>query len=232
MSILITWHGHSNFQITTTGVSILIDPFFTNNPTCTTSWDTIQPPDIVLITHDHNDHLGDAISICKATGALCGCIFGTADKLILNGMPEKLIIGGTGFNIGGTIEKKGIRMTMTQAFHTSNSGSPAGYIVTMPNGFTFYHSGDTGIFQTMKTFGKLYKLHLSLLPIGGFFTMDSYQAAHAAKMLRCDAVIPMHWGTFSVLEQSIDSFTNYMQSIAPACKLIPMTPNTSKELFK
>lgn len=230
MNTTIIWHGHSNFQINADGISILIDPFFTNNPSCTTSWKTIQKPDIVLITHDHSDHVGDAIAICKSTGALCGCIFGTADKLIQHGMPQHLIIGEVGFNIGGTVERKGVHITMTQSFHTSESGSPAGYIVTIPNNFTLYHPGDTSIFQTMKTFGELYKLHLCLLPIGGFFTMDPYQAAYAAKMLKCKMVIPMHWGTFPVLEQTPERFANYLKVIAPDCKYIAMNPNTSREL--
>lgn len=229
MKTHVTWHSHSNFQITACGVSVLIDPFFTHNTTCTTTWDTIQPPDLVLITHDHPDHVGDAIAICKATGALCGCIVGTATKLILNGMPENLIIGEIGFNIGGTVEIKGIRITMTQAFHSADSGFPAGYIVRMPNNFTFYHAGDTGIFQTMKTFGKLYTLDLGLLPIGGFFTMDAYQAAYATKMLKCKNVIPMHWGTFPVLEQNTKTFENYLKEFSPDCNLISMNPNTSIE---
>ncbi len=227
MKTYITWHGHSNFQISTNDVSILIDPFFTNNPTCKTSWDAINPPDIVLITHDHEDHAGDVISICKSTGALCGCIVGTADTLIKKGMPPELIIGSISLNIGGTVEKKGICITMTQAFHTTYSGAPAGYIVSMPNGFTFYHAGDTGIFHTMKTLGELYPLDLALLPIGGFFTMDAYQAAHAVKMLNCKAVIPMHWGTFPQLEPDTKTFEHIIKQNSTNCELILMKPNTS-----
>lgn len=92
-------------------------------------------------------------------------------------MRQASIPAGIGFNIGGTIEVKGVRVTMTQAFHTSESGAPAGYVVTMPNGFTFYHAGDTGLFSSMELIGSLYPLDLALLPVGGFFTMDGLQAA-------------------------------------------------------
>lgn len=226
----VTWYGHSNFQIYANGVSVLIDPFFTHNPSCKISWDAIPKPDLVLVTHDHGDHVGDAIAICKATGAMCGCIVGTGQRLIESGMPQQCIPAGIGYNIGGTFEEKGIKATMTEAFHSTESGANTGFIVTMPNGFTFYHAGDTGIFCNMEFLGKLYPLDLALLPIGGYFTMDGYQAAHAAKLLNPKAVIPMHWGTFPVLAQDISGFTGYLGKLAPTCRLVAMQPGETCSL--
>ena len=142
MSVSVTWYGHSNFKVSCGDVTVFIDPFFTHNPSCPVTWNEAGKPDLVLVTHDHGDHTGDAVAICKSSGATCGCIVGTAERLIDAGMPQASIPAGIGFNIGGTIEVKGVRVTMTQAFHTSESGAPAGYVVTMPDGFTFYHAGD------------------------------------------------------------------------------------------
>lgn len=224
MDVSVTWHGHSNFQIAADGITILIDPFFTGNPAARTSWKSVPPPDLTLVTHDHGDHVGDAVAICTAAGTPCGCTVGTAARLIAAGLAPDLVPGGIGFNIGGSIEVKGARVTMTQAFHTSDSGSPAGYIITLPHGFTIYHAGDTGIFQSMALLGELYPMDLALLPIGGFFTMDAFQAAHAARLLNAKAVTPMHWGTFPVLAPNPDEFTARVREVAPNTRPVIMRP--------
>ena len=80
MNVSVTWYGHSNFQISCDGVSVLIDPFFTHNPSAPVTWNAAAKPDLVLVTHDHGDHVGDAVDICKATGALCGCVVASASS--------------------------------------------------------------------------------------------------------------------------------------------------------
>lgn len=230
MSTSITWHGHSNFQIACDGVSVLIDPFFTHNPVCKTTWKDAQKPDLVLVTHDHGDHVGDAVAICKAHKAVCGCVVGTAETLVKAGLPDELVPAGIGFNVGGSIEVKGIRVTMTEAFHSSDSSVCTGFIITMPNGFRVYHAGDTGIFANMELLGSLYPLDLALLPIGGFFTMDGFQAAHAARLLKTKAVIPMHWGTFPVLAQNTDDFTTQLAVQAPGCRFIALAPGETSTI--
>ena len=111
MSVSVTWYGHSNFKVSCGGVTVFIDPFFTHNPSCPVTWNEAGKPDLVLVTHDHGDHTGDAVAICKSSGATCGCIVGTAERLIDAGMPQASIPAGIGFNIGGTIEVKGVRVT-------------------------------------------------------------------------------------------------------------------------
>lgn len=211
----LTWYGHSNFRIDADGATILIDPFFEGNPTAPVQAADIDKCDAVLITHDHGDHVGSAVEICQKTGAQLVAIVGTAGKLQEQGVPAEQIANGIGMNIGGTLEIAGVRITQTQAFHSSESGAPTGYILTLPNGFTIYHAGDTGIFSSMELWGKLYDIDLSLLPIGGVFTMDPRQAAMACAMLQTKAVTPMHWGTFPVLEQNTKVFADALEKAAP-----------------
>ncbi len=224
MSVKIIWHGHANFQIIGTGFNVLIDPFFTHNPKAVVDWKDIEPPDLVLVTHLHGDHEGDAVEICKNTGAMLGCVVGAAGVLHERGVPEAQIVNGIGFNIGGTVRHKGVSVTMTEAFHTTEAGAPTGFIVTLPGGFTIYHAGDTGIFSNMQTWGELYQIDLALLPIGGVFTMDARQAARAAKMLGAGSCIPMHWGTFPLLAQDTDEFEALLGKACPECRFIRAEP--------
>lgn len=226
----ITWFDHSAFKVEANGASVLIDPFFAPNSGLT--YKDAGKVDLVLITHDHGDHVGDAIAICKETGAMLGCMVGTADALKKRGLPPDQIWNGIGYNIGGTLKWKGIEALMTQAFHSSDSGEPAGYIVRMPDGLVFYHAGDTGIFSSMKLLGKLYPIKLAMLPMGGVFTMDAYQAAHACSLLGCELVIPMHWGTFPVLAQNTSQFQEILAKTAPGCQCINMERGHYIELEK
>ncbi len=218
----ITWFGHAAFIIEESGLRVLIDPFLDGNPACTTASSDIGAVDLVLITHDHADHVGQAIEICKKQRIMLGAIVGTAEKLVQEGLPPEYVLNTIGFNIGGTVNHKGIAITMIPALHTSESGLPVGYIIRMPSGITVYHAGDTGIFGDMAIWGSLYDIDISLLPTGGVFTMDSRQAAMACSMLKTKKVIPMHWGTFPLLEQGAQSFMAELKSYAPDCECIVM----------
>ena len=148
MSVNLTWHGHANFQIESRGVNILIDPFFTGNPKAGISWDEAPAPDLVLVTHLHGDHVGDAALLCQKHGAKLAVVVDAAEKLVEAGVLREQVIGGIGFNIGGTAHYGGVRVTMTEAFHTSEVAAPTGFIIRLQDGFTVYHAGDTGIFRT------------------------------------------------------------------------------------
>ena len=218
----ITWFGHSAFKISAPDAQVIIDPFFA--PSAGVSSSAAGDVDIVLVTHDHGDHVGDAVSLCRRTGAQLGAIVGTAGKLAEAGVSQEQILNGIGFNMGGTLTHKGVSMTMTQAYHSSDSGAPAGYIVRMPDGLTVYHAGDTCIFSGMELWGQLYSIDVALLPVGGVFTMDARQAALACKLLRCKAAVPMHWGTFPVLAQSAAGFKAELESLHLPCRCVEMTP--------
>lgn len=222
----VKWFGHAGFQITSEKEKILIiDPWLTDNPLATSRAEDIKKADVVLVTHDHFDHIADAAQIVKATGATLVGMPETVGRLKEEAaIPDSQIVFGMGMNIGGTAMFDGISITMTQAFHSSQTASPAGYIIQLENGFTIYHAGDTGIFSSMKIFGDIFHINLAMLPIGGVFTMDPPQATRAAKLLGVNKVIPMHFKTFPILEQDASSFKKIMEKEAPNIEVIVLDP--------
>lgn len=210
----ITWLGHAAFVIETPGHTIAIDPWL-DNPSAPADRPALQP-DLVLVTHDHADHVGQALELCRQGGAMLGAIVELAGKLMEQGLPQSQVLNGIGFNMGGTVAHGGLRITMTQAFHSCSAGHPVGYIVQLEDGTTIYHAGDTAIFSSMALWGKLYEIDVALLPIGGVFTMDPAQAALATLMLRPKRVCPMHWGSFPVLEQNTNRFRDELAKLGLA----------------
>lgn len=224
----ITWFGHSNFKLETDDASLIIDPFFSEH--CGYTWKDAGSVDMVLITHDHGDHVGSTVEICRNYGAMLGTIVGTAQAMIDRGVPASQILNGIGYNIGGTQTWKGISATMTQAFHSSDSGAPTGFIINGKGLPTIFHAGDTGIFSSMGLLGELYDIELALLPIGGVFTMDAFQAAHACRILKCRKIAPMHWGTFPVLAQNTVEFKKKLAELCPGCECLDFKIGETREV--
>lgn len=139
----VTWFGHSNFRLKVGEVSVLIDPFFVGNPATPTTYQDIDSVDLILVTHDHGDHVGQALELAIKHDAEVVAIFDIIQNLIAQGLPESL---GVGMNIGGTVERAGISVKMVQAMHSSVTGVPVGFILTLPDGTCVYNSGDTGLF--------------------------------------------------------------------------------------
>lgn len=186
--------------------------------------------DLILVTHDHFDHVGDTIAIAKKTGATVVAMYETAAKLQADGLPiENVLYEGFGRNIGGAIEIDGITLVMTEAVHSSETGSPAGYIIKFPGGATIYHAGDTSIFANMQIYGDLYPMHIALLPIGGVFTMDAKQAAISLRLLKPAVAIPMHFGFF-VVAPNANEFVELAKKAAPWVKTIVLEPGQSYTL--
>jgi len=222
----IKWLSHAGFQITSgTGKIIYIDPWL-DNPISSFGIDDVKGATLVLVTHDHFDHVGQAPEIVKKTGGLLVANVETARRLQSEShIPaEKVCYFGYGMNIGGNLVYEGITVTMTQAFHSTLSGAPCGYIIKLEDGTTIYHAGDTGIFDSMKTFGELYKIDVAMLPIGSVFTMDPFQAARAVKMISPKKVIPMHFKTFPILVQDQKGFVEIARREAPGIEVIMMNP--------
>lgn len=225
--ISLKWLGHSGFIIKSPGgKTIIIDPWIVNNPVCPIKLDDITAADIMLVTHDHFDHLGNAAEIVKKTGATLVAAPETAGKFQSQmGVPsENVIFGGYGMNIGGSAEIKGVTITMTQAVHSSETASPTGYILKLEDGTSIYHAGDTGIFESMRLLGELYRLDLALLPIGGVFTMDPFQASKALTLLNPKIAIPMHYKTFPILEQDANRFVELARKESPKVKIVVLEP--------
>jgi len=222
----VKWLGHSACQITTAeGKVILVDPWITGNPACTIKKDDITRADIILVTHDHFDHLGSDIpDLVKATGATVIAQPELAAVIRDSGVSPENILFGTGMNIGGQVTVSGVKVTMTQAHHSSTAGDPVGYIIILEDGKTVYHAGDTCIFAGMGLLGTIYPIDLALLPIGSVFVMDPLQAAHSLTLLKPKKVVPIHYGTFPILVQDADEFIRLAAEKAPAVKVEAIRP--------
>ena len=222
----IRWLSHAGFQITSsTGKIIYIDPWF-ENPVSTMKLDEVKAATLVLVTHDHFDHVGQAPEIVTKTGGLLVANVETARRFQneLKVPAEKVCYFGYGMNIGGSLLYEGITVTMTQAFHSTATGAPCGYIIRLEDGTTLYHAGDTGIFDSMRIFGEMYKIDVAMLPIGSVFTMDPFQAAQAAKMLSPKMIIPMHYKTFPILVQDPKEFAELVKRQTPGVQVTVLNP--------
>lgn len=222
----IKWLSHAGFQITSNSGKILyIDPWF-ENPLSAFNINDVKEAAMVLVTHDHLDHVGQAADVVKKTGGLLVANVETARRLQSEShIPaEKVCYFGYGMNIGGNLLYEGISVTMTQAFHSTATGAPCGYIIKLEDGTTIYHAGDTGLFDSMKVFGELYKIDVALLPIGSVFTMDPLQAAWAVKMISPKKVIPMHYKTFPILIQDPKAFVDLTKREAPNVEVVALNP--------
>ncbi len=227
----IIYLGHSTFKIITSkNRVILIDPWVMNNPVCPESLKKFEKIDIMLITHGHFDHMGDAIQIAKDYYPTIVCIFEIALYL-----QSKQVGKIRDMNKGGSLIIDDIKITMVQAQHSSAivegnnmiyGGEPVGYVIRLEDGFTIYHTGDTNVFSDMKIFGDVYKPDLCMLPIGDLYTMSAKEAAYAIKLLKCRKVIPMHYGTFPALIGSPDELKRYLSDLKDI-EIIDLKPGES-----
>ena len=223
----VKWLGHSCFQITSPGGKVIVtDPYLINNPECPVKLADIKTAHVLTVSHDHFDHWSGAAELAKQTGATILCQPETAERFKRElGVSEgNLALYGGGMNIGGTAVVQGISVTMTHAVHSSSTGTPSGYIIKLEDGTTIYHAGDTGIFGDMRLFGELYPINLALIPIGGAYVMDAYQASKALTLLKPEKVIPMHYKTFPVLEQTAEGFVKLARKEAPKVEVIVLAP--------
>lgn len=199
----VSYHGHSVVQIHTNGKTILIDPFITGNSLTDLKVEDVKP-DAIILSHGHNDHVGDTVEIAKRSGALVIANADLTSFLSFQGVETH------GMNIGGSYQFDFGKVKFTQAFHGSGyitdkneiiyCGMPTG-ILFSNEGKTIYHAGDTGLFSDMKLIGDRNPIDLAFLPIGDNFTMGPEDAAYAAKLLRAKMVVPIHYNTFPPIKQ-------------------------------
>lgn len=231
--VKVTYLGHAAFKIVSPkGVVIYIDPFLSGNPKTPGEMKTVEKADLILVTHGHGDHVGDTLSIAEKTHAKIVAMPELGRYLTKKG--AKNVIG---MNKGGTFTFQGIAMTMVHALHSSSvtegdqviyTGDPAGFIIRFENGFSVYHAGDTEVFSDMKIYRDIYQPDLSLLPIGGHFTMDPREATYAAKLLNSKYVIPMHYGTFPVLTGTPEEFLKLMKEV-PQTGVLVLKPGETAQ---
>ena len=209
----ITWLGHSAVKIEGSR-TIYIDPFLTGNPLASTSPEKIDKADLVIVTHYHGDHIGDAFEICQNTGATLVGIHEIAVEA------ENKGIKAEGMNIGGTIDVSGVKIHMVTAFHSAEKGDPAGVVVELDER-KIYHAGDTSLTYDMKLIGEFFKPDLSFLPIGDRYTMGIPSAVKAVEFIKSKVVIPIHYGTFPIIEADPEEFKHKVGGKAEVIILKP-----------
>lgn len=216
----ITWYGHSAFRVESGEARILIDPFLTGNPSWDGGWE--GPADgitHVLLTHGHSDHLGDSVAILKKSAAMLVANFEICMYLVGQGVSGDRINPG---NAGGTVDCGGFTTTFVRADHSSSFGSegggnvylgnPLGLVLHFADGRSLYHMGDTDIFSDMALINELHKPEIGIVPIGDRFTMGGVVAALACRRyFAFKSVIPAHFASFPMVDQSADKFVEAME---------------------
>ena len=206
----LTWLGHSGFRLEIEDAVILIDPWLTGNPMFPEARraEATRGATHILVTHGHSDHAGEAAAIAGAQGIPVAGIYD-----LISHLQQTAGIEGVGFNKGGTVDLGGAKVTMVNACHSSSlsgpggpvyAGAEAGYMIA-GEGHTIYVSGDTDIMADMEWMGEYHKPDIGILCAGGHFTMDMKRAAFAARRyFDFKTVIPCHYRTFPLLEQSAE----------------------------
>lgn len=237
----VTWYGHSAFKIVTPQKHVIwIDPWLENplNPTGKQDVASVDQGDLILVSHGHFDHVGNAVEIAQKTHAKLVTTFDLGNALMAYaGFPKAQAGMDSLGNFGGTLPffSGEIKITLIPAVHGSSisasssenhpeyGGNPAGFLIAIKNGPTFYHTGDTDFFSDMALVSKYQPVDVMLACIGDHFTMDPVRAAEAVALVKPKKVIPMHYGTFpQVLTGNVPAFKMALQNKKMEQTLLPL----------
>jgi L-ascorbate metabolism protein UlaG (beta-lactamase superfamily) len=201
---------------------ILMDPFITGNPKATVSADELEPTHI-LLTHGHADHYGDIVEIAKRTGAPVVAIVEIANELSELGVENV-----HDPNLGGTVAFDWGWVKLVPAWHTSTTpngtvSTPAGMLVMVGDKLV-YHLGDTALFSDLQLIARRGNhVNVALVPIGGHYTMDRFDAVAACEFIGADEVIPIHYDTFPPIETDAQAFKSDVEN-ATESKVVVLAP--------
>lgn len=202
--LAITWLGHATVHITTpAGTEILVDPFMEHNPSYPKSYHLPEKLGVMLLSHGHGDHIGDAVAVAKKHNPQTVAIYELAAWIGSKAGTETV-----GLNLGGSYRYKDVTISLVEAHHSSSiqdgtatlyAGEATGFVIAAEGAPVLYHAGDTSLFSDMRLIRELYAPEIGMLPIGDHYTMGPRAAALAAEYLGVKTIIPIHYGTFPQL---------------------------------
>jgi L-ascorbate metabolism protein UlaG (beta-lactamase superfamily) len=225
----LTWLGHAAFRLDSPGGNrIYVDPWL-QNPNCPENEREPERVDMIALTHGHDDHVGETVELWKRFSCPVVAQVELRGWLAGQGLEPDMT---EAFNKGGTVEKAGIKITMTDAKHSSScedgtyAGEAAGLVLELDGGTKVYFAGDTCVFGDMQLIGRIYGPDVAVLPIGGHYTMDPREAAVALELLEVKRCVPCHYGTFPILAGTPDE----LRKLAPNVEVLSPAPGESVEL--
>jgi L-ascorbate metabolism protein UlaG (beta-lactamase superfamily) len=219
--------GHAAFDVTLKGLDggvkrVLFDPWLENplSPVKPSDYRSAVV-DYIVVTHDHGDHMGNAVELAKLTRAKVVGVYEVAENAREQGVEA---VGG---NVGGPLAVSDLEIVLVPAVHSSSRGIPVGAVVRGADA-CIYHAGDTGLFGDMALIGELYQPDVALLPIGGHFTMGVREAAKAVSLIRPKVCVPMHYNTFPLIRADPDEFKRLVESMTRT-RVVVLKPGESFE---